>query len=80
MGLNFFRSGIQSHIRSCIEIKQELKLHEGKEIPITEISHLTEKIVKTKLKLFETEMDDYLQKMKLAFDLGTQVKIYFFEF
>jgi len=58
-----------------LEIREELKLHEGKKISISEISQLTEKITKTKLKLFETEIADYLEKMKMSYDLGTQIKI-----
>ena len=57
-----------------LEIREELKLHEGKKISISEISQLTEKIAKTKLKLFETEIADYLEKMKISYDLGTQIK------
>ena len=57
------------------EIREELKLHDGKEISISEISQLTEKITKTKLKLFETEIADYLEKMKLSYDLGKIIKI-----
>ena len=57
------------------EIREELKLYDGKEISISEISQLTEKITKTKLKLFETEIADHLEKMKLAYDLGKPVKI-----
>ena len=52
-----------------LEIREELKLHEGKKISISEISQLTEKITKTKLKLFETEIADYLEKMKVSYDL-----------
>ena len=58
-----------------LEIREELKIHEGKKISISEISQLTEKITKTKLKLFETEIADHLEKMKLAYDLGKPVKI-----
>ena len=58
-----------------LEIREELKIHEGKKISISEISQLTEKITKTKLKLFETEIADHLEKMKLAYDLGMPVKI-----
>merc|ERR1712235_214908 len=57
------------------EIREELKLYDGKEISISEISQLTEKITKTKLKLFETEIADYLEKMKLSYDLGKIIKI-----
>ena len=59
------------------EIREELKLHDGKEISISEISQLTEKITKTKLKLFETEIADYLEKMKLSYDLGRLIKIFY---
>lgn len=56
-----------------IEIREELKLHEGKEISIPEISQITEKITKAKLKLFETEIADYLEKLKLSYDLELQI-------
>ena len=59
------------------EIREELKLYDGKEISISEISQLTEKITKTKLKLFETEIADYLEKMKLSYDLGRLIKIFY---
>merc|ERR1712133_95318 len=56
-----------------LEIREELKLHEGKKISISEISQLTEKIAKTKLKLFETEIADYLEKMKVSYDLELEI-------